>query len=94
MRKEVSYKKIKELNGDGILFADNTVLQYSQCDKMENSDRCIALRDIIGNPPYFDFFYPTKDNRLRIVFEDGNEKAFHKLYFHILDNGYQSYDLS
>lgn len=88
---QISAREIEELIEGGIAFTKNRVLKFEECEQMENVKGCIALRDIIGNPPYFAFFYPTKNQRLRIVFDD--ENAFHRLYMHIKDSGYQSLDI-
>ncbi len=88
---QISAREIEELIEGGIAFTKNRVLKFEECEQMENVKGCIALRDIIGNPPYFAFFYPTKKQRLRIVFDDKN--AFHRLYMHIKDSGYQSLDI-
>ncbi len=90
--KEISYKEIEELVEGGIVFTKNRQLVFSECEQMAQWAGCIALRDIIGNPPYFAFFYPSQKQRLRIVFD--NENAFHKLYMHIENCGYHSFDLS
>jgi len=92
MRKEISYKEIAELIEGGIVFTKNRLLVFAECEQMEQWAGCIALRDIIGNPSYFDFFYPSQKERLRIIFD--NENAFYKLYMHIENNGYHSFDLS
>ena len=88
---QISAREIEELIEGGIAFTKNRVLKFEECEQMEKVKGCIALRDIIGNPPYFAFFYPTKKQRLRIVFDDKN--AFHRLYMHIKDSGYQSLDI-
>ena len=88
---QISAREIEELIEGGIALKKNRGLKFEECEQMENVKGCIALRDIIGNPPYFAFFYPTKKQRLRIVFDDKN--AFHRLYMHIKDSGYQSLDI-
>ena len=88
---QISAREIEELIEGGIAFTKNRVLKFEECEQMEKVKGCIALQDIIGNPPYFAFFYPTKKQRLRIVFDDKN--AFHRLYMHIKDSGYQSLDI-
>lgn len=92
--KTVSYKEIRELTSEGIRFKDDTILKFSKCEQMKEWKGCIAFRDIIGSPPYFDFFHPSREEKLRIVFEDGNETEFHRLWAYIEGNGYHSFDLS
>lgn len=92
--KEVNCKEIKELTAEGIVFTDGSILKFSQCEQMKEWKGCIACRDIIGKPPYFDFFYPSKSEGLRIIFDGKSETLFHRLYGHIEINGYHSFDLS
>lgn len=92
IEKEISAQEIEGLIDGGIAFTKNRLLVFDECEQMEYWEGCIALRDIIGNPPYFAFFYPSQKQRLRIVFD--NENAFHKLYMHIEASGYHSFDLS
>lgn len=60
--KEISYKEIEELVEGGIVFTKNRQLVFSECEQMEQWAGCIALRDIIGNPPYFAFFIRRRNS--------------------------------
>ena len=92
--KEINYKEIREMTAEGIIFTDGTVLEFKKCGQMEQWKGCIAVRNIIGKPPYFEFFYPSKEKRLRIRFDGGSETPFHRLYGHIERCGFHSFDLS
>lgn len=56
MKHNYHYQSIRQLTPSGILFQDNFFLDFYRCEQMEKWKGCIALRNIIGKPPYFDFF--------------------------------------
>lgn len=97
---ERSFLEIKDIDSKGITFIDGTLIVFKDCIKQRyNSETCVAERDILAKPPYFEFFTPDKPTK--IIFDrtglfsnSKNLTNFRKLQNMIIDFGYSSYDLS
>lgn len=97
---EKSFFEIKDIDSNGITFTDGKLIIFKECIKQRySSETCVAERNILANPPYFEFFTP--DIPTKIVFDkiglfsnSKNLKDFRKLQNMIIDFGYSSYDLS
>ncbi len=94
------YSDIQSVGKDGITFTNGDKIVFAACiGKRYNSAICIAERNIVSSPPYFEFF--TNYKPVRIIFNNRglfskyiNNKNFLKLQMQINNAGYSSYDLS
>lgn len=94
-----SYSEIQSIDKNGLLFKDGTSIDFSKCVNKKNySGNSIAEREIIANPPYFEFY---NDEKIRIVFDkkglfakNKNQKDFIDFQKIVNNLGYKTFDLS
>jgi len=97
---EKSFSEIKDIDSNGIIFTSGETIIFKDCIKQRyNSETCIAERDILAKPPYFEFFTPDKPTKIifdktELFSNSKNRKEFRKLQNLLIDFGYSSYDLS
>lgn len=97
---EKNYFDIRTVDENGIFFVNEDKIIFADCiGKRYDSETCVAERDIVASPPYFEFFTPYKPTRI-IFNKKGlfskfiNRRHFLRLQMKINDIGYSTYDLS
>ena len=103
IKMEYSYVNIDIIDSEGIRFRDGREIAFQVCvqeyqKQFPGSTSGAGMRDITGQPPYFEFFMPE---HIRIVFDKKgpfgkrrNLKDFIQMYELLLRYGYKTYDLS
>lgn len=98
-----SYKDIDCIDSEGISLYGSRKILFEICMReyqkiYPESTKCIGVRDITGNPPYFEFFMPE---HIKIVFDRKglfgkrkNLNDFHRLYTTLFEYSCRTYDLS
>lgn len=98
--KYYSFSDIVSMDREGIVLSCGSKIIFGECaGGRYNSSLCIAERDIIASPPYFEFFIPGEP--VRIVFDKRglfagreNRRRFGEFQMKIKAFGYTTYDLS
>lgn len=100
---EYSYGNIDIIDSEGIRFRDGRKIAFQVCvqeyqKQYPGSTGGVGLRDITGQPPYFEFFMPE---HIRIIFDKKgpfgkrrNRKDFINMQEMLVHYGYKTYDLS
>lgn len=104
--KVYSYKNIKNITEEGILFEDGKKLLFEECIKewsVKNGiklgeSRCVAERNLLESPPYFLFF---SEDRVKVIFDNKgflqkkkNDEAFKNLQVSLNRFGVSSFDMT
>lgn len=104
--KVYSYRDIKNITEEGILFKDGFILFFEVCKNewlidnnlKEGESHCVAERNLLAYPPYFLFY--SKD-KVKILFDNKgifgkkkNRKKFENLQVILNRLGFSSYDMS
>ncbi len=96
----MSFSDIKSIDKEGIHFKNGDSISFAECiGKRYNSSTCVAERDILALPPYFEFFSSIKPTRIifdrkGILSEKQNHRDFLRFQGAINKLGYSTYDLS
>lgn len=105
--KVYSYKSIKCIEKDGIMFSDGFKIFFLDCIKgfgnnynhFKNLATCIAERNSLAQPPYFQFY--LDDMSVEIIFDckglfakKRNLKLFQSFQLEINNFGYKTFDLT
>ncbi len=93
------YKMIKQIGNNRILFNDDHMLNFSDCNRTwrnihKSNGICIGERDVTANPPFFGF-YENEEKYIKVIITGFfKDKKFHFLKREIEKYGYSTYDLS
>lgn len=95
----MSFSEIKSFDKKGIHFKNGDSISFAECiGKRYNSSTCVAERDILAIPPYFEFFSPKPTrivfNRKGILSGKQNHRDFLRFQCALNKLGYSTYDLS
>ena len=105
--KVYNYKSIKFIEKEGILFSDGFKIIFQDCingfEKHYNSFKdvtnCIAERNILAQPPYFQFY--LNNMNVKIIFDckglfskKRSIKQFQSFQLKIKNLGYKTFDLT
>ncbi len=96
----ISFSDIHSIDKRGIHFKNGNSISFAECiGKRYNSSTCVAERDILALPPYFEFFSPIKPtriifNRKGILSGIQNHRDFLRFQSALNKLGYSTYDLS
>lgn len=96
----MSFSDIKSIDKEGIHFKNGDSISFAECiGSRYNSSTCVAERDILALPPYFEFFSPNIPtrvifNRKGILSGKQNHRDFLRFQSAINKFGFSTYDLS
>jgi len=105
--KVYNYKSVKSIEKEGIIFSDGLKIIFQDCingfkknyNSFTNVSTCIAERNILVQPPYFQFY--LDDMNVKIIFDckglfakKRSIKLFQYFQLKIKSLGYKTFDLT